>query len=199
MTILIGDYNLVDPDEGRLMALMGERIFDKELIVVAREDLFAESVEVVADGFSRRQLRGGDLHLLSRKDRCWLQLNAEHVARLHIQVVYTGSMASPRIAERLRPVGVHHYSSQTGSLSGNSAVGHRTPTFCGDLGFCVAFGVACGSMPMGQDPDRDRVHAYRGGDGQGESARGGPGPPSQDPEVASLSLDAQGRLRIQLD
>lgn len=92
MTILIGDNNFVDPDEGRLMASAGERIFENDPVVVAHAHLFAENVEVVTYGFSRRQLRGCDLHLLSRIDRCWLQLHAQRGCTFRLR---THSVATP--------------------------------------------------------------------------------------------------------
>lgn len=68
-TILVGDMNLVVVGEGRLQMATGELRLERRERVGYMEKRFPEFAEIVADGFSRRQFRGGLLDVLSRIDR----------------------------------------------------------------------------------------------------------------------------------
>lgn len=68
-TIMTGDMNLVAAGEGRLDVATGAMRPERHDRAGFMEDRFAEFAEVVADGYSRRQFRGGSLDVLSRIDR----------------------------------------------------------------------------------------------------------------------------------
>lgn len=76
VTLISGDFNLLALGEGRYNVATGELVTE----AVAEQALLAEAlascVEIRAAGYSRRQFRGGRLHLLSRLDRAFISGDA---------------------------------------------------------------------------------------------------------------------------
>lgn len=74
VTVMIGDMNLVAAGEGRLQLRTGSVRPGRDNGTACLEESFPDYAEIIADGYSRRQYRDGDLDVVSRIDR--VQSNA---------------------------------------------------------------------------------------------------------------------------
>lgn len=94
-TIVIGDANFVDPTEGRLDTSSGTVVADRGELQKAFDELFPSFCEVPAPGYSRRQFREGEVSLLARIDRVWLNLPTAMLRQCHAQSHYSSSPLDP--------------------------------------------------------------------------------------------------------
>lgn len=69
VTVAVGDANICAPGEGRLDLVIGHLAVDTSSLVNLMGKAMADFDEIVAQGFSRVQRRGGQPQLLSRIDR----------------------------------------------------------------------------------------------------------------------------------
>lgn len=79
-TVLMGDFNIVTPSEGRLDVVSGAvrhaRSGDAELFL----DVFADYHEVIAEGYSRQQFRDGEPHQYARLDHVYTNSHVSGLA-----------------------------------------------------------------------------------------------------------------------
>lgn len=123
MTVAIGDFNFVDPDEGRMALATSDRVFDNDPVAGAHARIFADCVGAVADGFNRRGFRGVALHPAARIDRCWLRLPALATARLRIQASYMESVADMGLPSGHAPLAVTIAARGQAQIAGDTEVG----------------------------------------------------------------------------
>lgn len=104
--ILIEDMNLIAAGEGRLDAATGAIRPERHDRAGYIEERFPEFAEIVAEGFSRRQFRSGELDILSRIDRVMMNshtadLDSVRASARHVSSVVDVTIPSDHVAVEL--------------------------------------------------------------------------------------------------
>lgn len=93
--VILGDFNVVDPEEGRLNARTGNVVYDNCPLAAAMPHELAQWAEVIGPGYSRRQLREGLLDTVSRIDRVFTNCSAADLRACRVHDSYAEDVFLP--------------------------------------------------------------------------------------------------------
>lgn len=95
--VMVGDMNLLAAGEGRLHSRTGELRSERSDRVGLLEGRFSEFAEVVADGYSRRQYRDGELDVLSRIDSALMNSHTQDIDVVRASARYVSAIVDTTV------------------------------------------------------------------------------------------------------
>lgn len=102
--IIAGDFNMVDPEEGRLDACSISVLYDHCPLAAAMSQELTHWAEVVAPGYSRRQTRAGLLDTVSWIGRVFTNCSTADMRSCRAHASYANNVCSPTMTSDHAPL-----------------------------------------------------------------------------------------------